>query len=38
MRVAGRCLCGVVRCAGDSDPRFAVKCYCTEVAEVMEMK
>lgn len=30
MRVSGQCLCGAVRYAGDADPHFQVKCYCTD--------
>jgi hypothetical protein len=30
MHIAGGCLCGAVRFAGDADPQFQVKCYCTD--------
>jgi hypothetical protein len=30
MQVTGGCLCGAVRFEGEADPRFQVKCYCTD--------
>jgi hypothetical protein len=30
MRISGECLCGAVRCRGDADPAFQVKCYCVD--------
>jgi hypothetical protein len=30
MHIAGGCLCGAVRFAGDAEPQFQVKCYCTD--------
>jgi hypothetical protein len=30
MRISGECLCGAVHYAGEADPVFQVKCYCTD--------
>ena len=30
MQVSGQCLCGAVRYSGEAEPRFQVKCYCTD--------
>jgi hypothetical protein len=30
MHVSGRCLCGAVSYAGEAEPEFQVKCYCTD--------
>lgn len=30
MEISGRCLCGAVRYAGDTEPMFQGKCYCTD--------
>lgn len=29
MHISGRCLCGEVSYAGDAEPQFQAKCYCT---------
>lgn len=34
MIVSGQCLCGHVRYQGDAEPRFQVKCYCTDCRKV----
>ena len=34
MRIAGHCLCGAVRYEGEAEPRFQVKCYCTDCRKV----
>lgn len=30
MALSGQCLCGAVRYRAETDPRFQVKCYCTD--------
>ena len=30
MQVSGQCLCGALRYRGEGDPKFQVKCYCTD--------
>lgn len=34
MVVSNQCLCGRVRYQGDAEPRFQVKCYCTDCRKV----
>ncbi len=30
MNISGQCLCGAVRCSGNAEPQFQVKCYCVD--------
>jgi hypothetical protein len=34
MSISGQCLCGSVRYQSDAQPRFQVKCYCTDCRKV----